>query len=79
MKRHVFRPNDSRKDLALSAWQCRHDDHLCHTPPPPLFAVSAPVCSYHTIHGKAIAAADLKDGQELTTISQHKLTVKIDK
>lgn len=37
------------------------------------------VCSYHTIQGKAVAAADLKDGQQLTTISQHKLTVKINK
>lgn len=36
-------------------------------------------CSYHTIQGKAVAAADLKDGQQLTTVSQHKLTVKIDK
>jgi uncharacterized surface protein with fasciclin (FAS1) repeats len=37
------------------------------------------LCSYHTIPGKAVAAADLKDGQELTTISQHKLTVKVNK
>lgn len=35
--------------------------------------------SYHTIQGKAVAAADLKDGQQLTTVSQHKLTVKVDK
>lgn len=36
-------------------------------------------CSYHTIPGQALAAADLKDGQTLTTISQQQLTVKVDK
>jgi uncharacterized surface protein with fasciclin (FAS1) repeats len=35
--------------------------------------------SYHTIQGKAMAAADLHDGQKLTTVSQHELTVKVDK
>eukprot|EP00878_Enallax_costatus_P018259 GHUV01019215.1.p1 GENE.GHUV01019215.1~~GHUV01019215.1.p1 ORF type:complete len:242 (+),score=83.05 GHUV01019215.1:70-726(+) len=37
------------------------------------------ILSYHTVPGKALAAADLKDGQELTTASQHKLTVHVDK
>lgn len=35
--------------------------------------------SYHTVLGKALSAGDLKDGQQLTTASQHHLTVKVDK
>jgi hypothetical protein len=31
------------------------------------------------VPGKAMTAAELKDGQELTTASQHKLTVHVDK
>ncbi|KAF6261096.1 FAS1 domain-containing protein [Scenedesmus sp. NREL 46B-D3] len=37
------------------------------------------ILSYHTVPGTALSAADLKDGQELTTASQHKLTVHVDK
>jgi uncharacterized surface protein with fasciclin (FAS1) repeats len=37
------------------------------------------ILSYHTVPGNAMTAADLKDGQELTTASQHKLTVHVDK
>jgi hypothetical protein len=36
-------------------------------------------CSYHTIQGKALSAADLHDGMKLKTVSQHELTVKVDK
>jgi hypothetical protein len=63
-------------DLAPTAW-ARQWQWQCL--PLLLLFVPVPVCSYHTIPGKAVAAADLKDGQELTTISQHKLTVKVDK
>jgi uncharacterized surface protein with fasciclin (FAS1) repeats len=35
--------------------------------------------SYHTIQGKALSAADLHDGMKLKTVSQHELTVKVDK
>jgi uncharacterized surface protein with fasciclin (FAS1) repeats len=37
------------------------------------------ILSYHTVPGKALTAAELKDGQELTTVSQHKLTVHVNK
>ena len=38
------------------------------------------ILSYHVIPGKAQAAADLKDGQELTTVNQKdKLKVIMDK
>jgi hypothetical protein len=53
-----------------------HSHAACFAPCLPA-ACSAP--SYHTIPGKALAAHDLKDGQQLTTVSQHTLTVKVDK
>lgn len=37
------------------------------------------ILSYHTVGGPAVAAADLKDGQQLTTINQHQLTVHVDR
>lgn len=37
------------------------------------------ILSYHVVGGSAMFAGDLKDGQELTTVSQQKLTVKVDK
>eukprot|EP00879_Flechtneria_rotunda_P000072 GHRR01000110.1.p1 GENE.GHRR01000110.1~~GHRR01000110.1.p1 ORF type:complete len:213 (+),score=94.51 GHRR01000110.1:158-796(+) len=37
------------------------------------------ILSYHTINGQSLTAADLKNDQELTTVSQHKLRVKVDK
>lgn len=37
------------------------------------------ILSYHVISNQALAIGDLKDGQELTTVSQQKITVKVDK
>jgi uncharacterized surface protein with fasciclin (FAS1) repeats len=37
------------------------------------------ILSYHTIGGPALAAGDLKDGQQLTTVNQHTLTVHVDR
>ncbi|KAF8067409.1 MCM5 [Scenedesmus sp. PABB004] len=37
------------------------------------------ILSGHLIHGTALAVADLKDGQELTTLNKHKLKVHVDK
>jgi uncharacterized surface protein with fasciclin (FAS1) repeats len=37
------------------------------------------ILSYHVIDGKALAISDLKDGQELTTVSKQKITAKVDK
>jgi uncharacterized surface protein with fasciclin (FAS1) repeats len=37
------------------------------------------ILSYHVVKDQALAIADLKDGQELTTVSQQKVTAKVDK
>lgn len=37
------------------------------------------ILSYHTVPGPALTAGQLKDGQQLTTVSQHTLTVHVDK
>eukprot|EP00775_Hariotina_reticulata_P013542 gene13542-13668_t len=37
------------------------------------------ILSYHVVGGQALAAGDLKDGQQLTTVSQQPLTVHVDK
>jgi uncharacterized surface protein with fasciclin (FAS1) repeats len=37
------------------------------------------ILSYHVVNGKALAIADLKDGQQLTTVSKQEITAKVDK
>ncbi|WIA33292.1 hypothetical protein OEZ86_006432 [Tetradesmus obliquus] len=37
------------------------------------------ILSYHTVPGPALTAGQLKDGQQLTTVSKHTLTVHVDK
>ncbi|GBF94458.1 hypothetical protein Rsub_06992 [Raphidocelis subcapitata] len=37
------------------------------------------ILSYHVIHDQVLRLGDLKDGQQLKTLTQHPITVKVDK